>query len=242
MKIMTESLTDLLISKGADLVGFGDLTALPPNVRQNLPVGVCVAVKYPRDVVIGIYDMPPREYYEQYDAINDQLDDLVTTGELFLKEHGYSAIAQTRDFVAKNITHYTSLLPHKTVATRAGLGWIGKSALLVTPEFGSALRISSILTDAPLTVSVPYDLSLCGDCTACEDACPAKAIKGQLWDTSTPRDQIFDPAACRKDARRRAQRFGMERMQCGKCMEICPHTQQYTHEAIPRTPKGACAP
>jgi epoxyqueuosine reductase QueG len=93
----------------------------------------------------------------------------------------------------------------------AGLGWIGKSALLVTKEFGSAVRISSILTDAPLISNSPYDSSLCGGCTACENACPAKAIKGNLWDTSTLRDEIVDPIACRKVARRRAmQSFGIE--------------------------------
>ena len=41
-------------------------------------------------------------------------------------------------------------LPHKTIATRAGIGWIGKSALLVTAKYGSAIRLSSILTDTPI--------------------------------------------------------------------------------------------
>jgi epoxyqueuosine reductase QueG len=197
-------------------------------VRHDLPVGVCVAIKYPREVISGIHNMPTREYYEQYNAINNKLDNLVTTGELFLKEQGYSAIAQTLSFVAQNETDYDSLLPHKTVATRAGIGWIGKSALLVTPEFGSALRISSILTDAPLITDAPIDSSLCGDCKVCENACPAKAIKGNLWDISTSRDTIFDAVACRKEARKRAmQSFGIEITICGKCIEVCPYTQKY---------------
>jgi epoxyqueuosine reductase QueG len=231
MNTLTSSLKDLLISNGADLVGFGDLTALPPNVRQNLPVGVCVAVKYPRDVIMGIHDMPTRAYYEHYSIINDKLDELVTAGELFLKERGYAAIAQTIDFVAQNETNYDSLFPHKTVATRAGLGWIGKSALLVTPEFGSALRISSLLTDAPLITNSSQDSSLCGSCTACENACPAKTIRGHLWDISTPRDELFDPVACRKQ-QRRLQDIGIEKAQCGKCIEVCPYTQKYLKENV----------
>jgi epoxyqueuosine reductase QueG len=228
MKTLTELIKEHLISNGADLVGVGDLTALPPEVRQSLPVGVCVAVKYPRDVIMGIHDMPTREYYEHYNSINVKLDNLVTTGEVFLKEQGYRAIAQTIDFVAKNETNYDSLLPHKTVATRAGLGWIGKSALLVTKEFGSALRISSILTDAPLIPNSPYNSSLCGDCTVCEKACPANAIKGNLWDVSTPRDMLFNAVACRKEARKRAlQSFCIEITQCGKCIEVCPYTRKY---------------
>jgi epoxyqueuosine reductase QueG len=144
MNALTNFLKELLISKGADLVGVGNLTALPPDVRHNLPVGVCVVAKYPRDVILGIHDMPTRDYYEHYNTINDKLDDMVMAGELFLKEHGFNAIAQTIDFVAQTETNYDSLLPNKTVATHAGLGWIGNSALLVTKEFGSAVRISSI--------------------------------------------------------------------------------------------------
>jgi epoxyqueuosine reductase QueG len=231
MKTLTDLLKELLTSNGADLVGVGDLTALPPDVRHNLPVGICVAVKYPRNVILGIHDMPTRDYYEHYNTINDKLDDMVMAGELFLKEHGYNAIAQTIDFVAQNETNYDSLLPHKTVATRAGLGWIGKSALLVTPEFGSAVRISSILTDAPLITNLPYDSSLCGGCSACVNACPAQAIKGNLWDISTLRDEIVDPIACRKVARRCAmQSFGIESTQCGKCIEVCPYTRKYLKE------------
>jgi epoxyqueuosine reductase QueG len=191
MKTLTDSLKEYLTSKGADLVGFGDLTALPPKVRHNLRVGVCVAVKYPPDVISGIHNMPTREYYEHYNALNDKLDDLVTIGALFLREQGFSAIAQTRDFVAQNETNYDSLLPPKTIATRAGIGWIGKSALLVTRKFGSAVRISTILTDAPLITNSPYNSSFCGNCKVCENACPGKAIKGNLWDITTPRDSIF---------------------------------------------------
>jgi len=40
-----------------------------------------------------------------------------------------------------------SSMPQKTIATRAGLGWIGKTALLITPQFGSAIRLNSVLTD-----------------------------------------------------------------------------------------------
>ena len=38
----------------------------------------------------------------------------------------------------------------KTAATRAGLGWIGKTALLVTPEWGPAVRLGTVFTYAAL--------------------------------------------------------------------------------------------
>jgi epoxyqueuosine reductase QueG len=61
--------------------------------------------------------------------------------------------------------------------------------------------------------------------------CPAQAIKGNLWDISTLRDEIVDPIACRKVARRRAmESFGIEITQCGKCIEACPYTRKYLME------------
>ena len=85
--------------------------------------------------------------------------------EAFLKERGFQAYAQTTDRVKVN-DDYVSPVPHKTVAARAGLGWIGKNCLLVTPEYGPAVRISSLFTDAPLETEKPYTKSRCGKCFA----------------------------------------------------------------------------
>ncbi len=120
-------------------------------------------------------------------------------------------------------------MPHKTCATRSGLGWIGKSALLVTPEFGPAVRLTSVLTNAPFDrFGTPVTASRCGDCEQCKNACPGKAIQGTLWDVSVNREQLVDVEACRKAARKLAlKRTGHEITLCGKCIEICPYTQNY---------------
>jgi len=217
-----------LLCHGADLVGFGDLTALPAEVREGLPVGVCVAVKYPKEIIRSIAELPTREYYECYDSLNAKLDMLVTLGAEALQMFGYKAIAKTMALVDQSATHYDTLLPHKTVATRAGVGWIGKCALLVTPQYGSMVRISSILTDAPLQCARPVNESHCGNCMECTKACPGKAILGKIWSIDTPREAIYDAIKCRKTARARAlQGFGVEISQCGKCIEVCPYTQKY---------------
>ncbi|MDR0905560.1 MAG: 4Fe-4S binding protein, partial [Oscillospiraceae bacterium] len=121
----------------------------------------------------------------------------------------------------------STILPHKTVATRAGIGWIGKSALLVTEKYGSMIRLSTVLTDAQLETAAPVDESKCGGCTVCTDACPAGAISGTLWTVGLYRDEFFDPVKCRKTARERAkQGFGGEVTICGKCIEVCPYTRR----------------
>lgn len=228
---LTSSLREELLSHGADLVGIGDLTELPSEQRYGLPVGVSIAVKYPKEVIRGIHDLPTKEYYEQYNIINEKLDALVTHGADFLKEHGYHAIALTREIVEQNETDYSTLLPHKTVATRARVGWIGKSALLVTEKYGSMIRLSSIVTDAPLKTAKPIVGSKCGGCKACARACPAGAIKCVRWRVGVSREELYDAVLCRTVARQRAmQGFGIEITQCGRCIEACPYTQRYLQE------------
>ena len=140
----------------------------------------------------------------------------------------YKAIAQTREYVGSGENNDNTILPHKTVATRAGIGWIGKCALLVTDEYGSAIRLSSILTDAPLYTVLPINKSRCGDCMVCMDTCPGFAVLGKTWEVGLYRDEFFDSVKCRKTARDRAkQRFGVNITICGKCIEVCPYTQRY---------------
>lgn len=228
MNNLTFQIKNKLLSHGADLVGFGDLTSLPPDQRDGLPTGIAVAVKLPKEVVKGILDMPTKEYYDQYNAINLQLDELVEYGAKILRELGFRAVAQSRPRVSQSDIDYTTRLPHKTVATRAGIGWIGKSALLVTKNYGSAIRLSSILTDAPLETAKPQNNSLCGGCMICMTNCPAEAITGWNWSLGTPRDEIYNPWLCRETARARSwQSFGIEITLCGKCIAVCPYTQQY---------------
>ncbi len=217
-----------LTTHGADLAGVGDLSVLPGAQRLGLPFGIAVAVKYPAWVICGIAEGPTRDYYDHYHLLNDQLDALVTLGARLLTDAGYHAVAQTRVFVRQSETDYSTMLPHKTVATRAGLGWIGKCALLVTREFGSAVRISSLLTDAPLTSAAPVDASQCGGCTACMTACPAGAVLGSPWSPGVPREALYDAPRCRETARVISSRRIHETITlCGKCIETCPHTRKY---------------
>ena len=228
MTDLTRKVKTELLRLGADIVGFGGLNELPDNVREGLPVGISVAVMYPKEVIRNIAELPTQEYREWYDKLNERLDAIVTHGAEVLREMGYKAVAQTRERVGKGEAEINTTLPHKTVATRAGIGWIGKSALLVTDEYGSAIRLSSILTDAPLSTVLPINKSHCCDCMVCADACPAGAVSGRLWEVGMYRDEFFDPLKCRKTARERSKNgFNGEITLCGKCIEVCPHTQQY---------------
>lgn len=224
MEKLSEELRKILYQEGATLVGFADLSNIKSSV---LPVGIAVAIEIPKDIVLGIHNGPTLEYYETYRTLNETLDKVVNKGASFLHQQGYEALAQTTTAVKTSEDHRTTL-PHKTVATRAGLGWIGKSALLVTKEFGAAIRISSLLTNAPLIYDTPITKSLCGTCNQCKIACPGEAISGKEWTEHMDRDEFFDAYACRAKARQIAKKeINKEITLCGKCFVVCPYTRRY---------------
>ncbi len=239
--MINEELERLLCGSGASLVGFArveglyDLTvfsdcAEPGRGLQSLteyPRGVSIAAAIPKEVVAGIKDGPTADYYREYHSLNDRLDELAALCAGYIERAGFHAKAQTVSSVRQSAAHRTAM-PHKTVAARAGLGWIGKCALLVTERFGSAIRLTSVLTDAPLECRSEMPEPKCGGCTVCADACPGMAVSGKLWRAGCDRDEIFDAAACRLKAREISRSaLGEAITICGKCIEVCPYTQRY---------------
>ena len=228
--VLSEEMRRFLEEKGAALVGFADMSGVP---GCNFPRAVSVVLPIPKDIAAELKVGPTAAYREVYKDLNKRLDRIVTEGGLFLRERGYRAQAQTLDFVEKDLDyddHSNSLcteIPHKTAAARAGLGWIGKSCLLVTREFGSAVRISTILTDAPLECGQPITRSRCGSCDDCCRACPGGALSGKLWDEGVGREEIMDIWACSEAMARVCRERGVEGAICGKCFAVCPYTERY---------------
>lgn len=222
-----EEIKRYLVELGASLVGFADLTSIDTIAFNNMNYGISYGININTKIIEGISEGPTNEYYEAYNNINSNLDSITKGCEEYIRKLGYNSIGQTSTYVTSD-NNLTTALPHKTVATRAGLGWIGKNALLVTPEYGSAIRLASVITDMPINTNLPINESKCGACNNCTKACPAMAIKGALWNINSVRDDLLNAFACRKKARElMLKNVGIETAICGKCIEVCPYTKAY---------------
>jgi len=91
-----------------------------------------------------------------YDILNVRLNQLASRLASFLQREGYRAFPIAAAERADGET-MRGLISHKLTAHLAGLGWIGKSCLLVTPEAGPRVRLDTVLTDAPLTPGQPLE-------------------------------------------------------------------------------------
>ena len=66
----------------------------------------------------------------------------------------------------------------KPLAVKAGLGWVGKHTLILNEEAGSFFFLGEIFTDIPFRANANQPRDRCGNCKACINVCPTKAIVG----------------------------------------------------------------
>jgi epoxyqueuosine reductase QueG len=225
------------IGRGLDieLVGAADLSpALPRLVDQggslfaSYPMAVSLGCRLSNGVVDAIQDHGNRALvmnyiHHLYSVINQRLDQAAVTVAGLLMEKGYKALPVPASQVLSYDT-YTGLAPHKTAAHLSGLGWIGKSALLVTRKLGPRVRFATVYTDAPLAATRPAKPG-CGTCRECVEACPAGAITGNEFSPDKPRNHIYDASACNEYMReRRLSLLGKNVFggNCGLCVQVCP--------------------
>lgn len=224
---LTQELNEFLLRNGACEVGFADITNF--TTKEGLDTGIVFYITYPKKIIKNMQNAPTLDYLNEYNNINSKLDELSIKCEEFIIKKGHNAYAQTRERLGTDFGDNNSFeLPHKTIATRAGLGWIGKSALFITKNHGCALRLSSVLTDAPLEIGEPILESKCGKCTDCMYACLGGAISGIERNCNLKRNDFYDDKKCEKYALKVSkENLGTAYTICGKCIYACRFTQKY---------------
>jgi len=200
-------------------VGFADLESLLSKRFAGLTGGISIAMRLSDPIVDELITGPTKLYAYHYHALNRYLDHLAIEVMQLLRPSGYRFFPIPSSQVIDRKRH-AGHVSHKMLATGAGLGWIGKSALLVTPDVGPRIRFVSILTDAPLPVGVPIEESQCEDCQVCVEACPVGAIKGVNWSINVNRSMLLDANRCAAFTRKNNEKYGAH--VCGVCVRACP--------------------
>ena len=193
--------------EGCGIFGFADLSALPEEPRKGLPSAVVMGTFYSPKAVSDRMKSTPDFIAGEFNADVPRLERYRKAAMAALKNNKFKA----------NITYSTTAITFKTLATLAGIGWIGRCALLVTDKVGPALRLTAVLTNAPLKYDAPILKSKCPPgCDECFDACPTNAVKEGLWERGIHRDAFFDVEACKKG-----------RNKCDTiCIASCPFTKK----------------
>lgn len=220
--MLQEDLKKLLLFSGANLVGFSKIEKSPIENQPNLTYAVSIVVKLSDSVLKTITDRPSISYFQHYRAVNYKLDQLALTCVKFLEDNGYDAfpIAASQSIPTNK---YSGIFQHKTCARLAGLGFIGKNSLFITEEYGSKVRLATILTDMPVEPDRPIVSKDCGSCDICAKACPAGAIYGVNFDENKPYEPLFDKEKCSLNMKRYND-VGRGAV-CGLCIKACPRNR-----------------
>lgn len=173
-------------------------------------------------VVEGITEEPTHTYFHHYRTMNAYIDSVSLQLVLYLQGKGYRAAAVP---ASQSVDAYSGIFSHKKAAVRAGLGYIGKSALFISDARGPRVRLGTVFTDAPLPENVFPQKSRCGDCDACTRACGAMAIRGAEYKEGMGTEDILDARACSEYMKKKFQHIGRGAV-CGVCMRVCPKGQK----------------
>jgi epoxyqueuosine reductase len=229
---INQSIKSILKPYFIDYIGFADLRDYEPdlikyggNIVKGYKYGISLGIVIPNSIVDYL---PERndiniagEYrIHGYDVLNNRLNLIASIVSSYLNQKGY----RTLPIAVADRTDEQNALPtvsHKMIAHIAGLGWIGKNCLLVTPEHGPRLRLISILTNAPLDAINNPPEQRCGKCTECVKACPVQAIKGKNYISGEPREERFDFIKCQEyfESLKKSQKYPV----CGLCVYACPY-------------------
>ena len=206
---------------GADVCGIGNIDRFenaptgysPLDLFEQCKSVIAVGIALPQ----GLYEIAPRLIYSHFNTeVCTILDHIVLKLAKEIEKNFHCLAvpvpcdAPNEYWDAERMTA-KGLISMKHTAVLCGLGSIGKSSLLINPEYGNRLTIGAVLTNLELKPdSIQPDLCITG-CRRCIESCPAQAIQAGSVDQKRCRLNTYG-----KTAR------GFDTIDCNKCRAVCP--------------------
>lgn len=227
---LLERVQEIAYQRGAFKVGFANITSL-----KDLPVGDATTLEYPGAVSFAV-EIPEAAVKSAMHDTSEEIREAYKQCNRKLKQSGEGIVEvlTSAGYKARLIDPAERVNPerllgpisHKAVARLAGMGWIGKSGLLVTPEHGPRVRMGTVLTDMPLEASREPLQNECGDCAACIDNCPTRSLSRSpdFKDHPRERDMVINWAKCGKYENALIGDGSRPEKACGRCIAVCPRS------------------
>jgi epoxyqueuosine reductase len=209
----TEHLKSFVRRLGIDLVGIADLSTL-----EGMPIGIpadsaTFLERFQSAIVLGA-QLGKLGKQASGSEVSAYLEKAGLQVLSYLERDGYRGLIIHTEDEYDPISR-TGLLSLKVLAKGAGLGWQGRSLLIVSPAYGPIHRWIAVLTDLELQADEPI-ANQCGTCSICVDKCPHGALTLVSFDDHPRhRENVLNLEVCRGDDG------------CAVCLVACPWASQH---------------
>lgn len=219
--ITKDRIREKIVALGADVCGFGRIERFssapegfrPTDLYSDCKSVISVGIALPK----GLLCVEPRLLYGHFNAdVVHKVDEIVfAAAKIIEKECDAICVPIPSDepyeYWETDSMTGKGLLSMKHTAVACGVGQIGKSSLLLNPEYGNRLTLGAVLTNMDFE-SDPYCENICiPGCTKCLNACPVSAIEGELVSQRKCRENTYGTTA-----------RGFDTVECNKCRSVCP--------------------
>jgi epoxyqueuosine reductase len=231
---MIDEIRKITVDKNISFIGIGNLDDYSGQLSQY---GYPVSKNYSRSISIGIplintivdrlgekSDISTIKLYRHfcYDLLNLKIDMVLVKIAALLHQAGYDALPIQASKTVDRLRLF-GLISHKAAAYIAGLGWIGKSCLLIHEHVGPRARWGTVLTNAPLGITGRPVEDKCRNCNVCVKSCPAGAFSGKNFNMHDKREIRYDAHKCDVYLSQMEEKTGYR--VCGICIKVCPYGQ-----------------
>jgi len=182
---LTKNAKGVALQHGADLVGIVRVVDLPEHtasIAKILPAAQSVMVIAAKHSLGAIRSSNIQ--VAQFDTINayEQCSRAAHQASQYLESEGFLSVAVPAFIpidMGESKKGMKGEICWRRAGVRAGLGSYGENGLLITKEFGAAIRISGLVTSAELEPDQALDKDSCDHCKRCIEACPVGALSGE---------------------------------------------------------------